>query len=241
MIIVSMTTIARRTAQAAIVLRSILAGDLRPDRLVLNISRDPFLLDKGIAEVPAEIAALPVDVAYVRNYGSARKLLPVLLEYCGQDVLLVTADDDVSFPATWLSLLTKSADETPKCVVCYRARKITSLPYRQWKRVKGKDTLPSGDMLPTGCFGIVYRPSFFSPTTVDVDLMLKTAPTADDLWFAATRKADIKARVIRATSKPFERLRCGRQLTRTNYHRGGNDAAIAKLSAAGLWPSRGPS
>ena len=97
---ISMTAISKRIKKASRTISSLLQAKVVPTHIYLCISKEPFLLDKGITSIPDSllslVAAKYLTIVYTQNIGPHRKLLPVLKRYWGQDVFIATVDDDCS-------------------------------------------------------------------------------------------------------------------------------------------------
>jgi len=198
---VSMTTMSSRIGNVHKTIRQIFQGKVIPDRLFLFISREPFLLDRGIANdsvIPAELQDLalkgeyPLSVIYTDNLGSHRKLLPLLAKKWDEDCVIATFDDepkDEGKLGQYLSQLVKYyLASNRSSVVSLKARRIglcrsspwLSRNYGYWQVTSaGKHEL---FLLPTGTGSVLYRPRFFHPVVFDPRLRNLTA-TADDLMF----------------------------------------------------------
>ncbi len=202
-VIVSLTTIASRATLARYVLLSLASQKRRPDRIVLNVSREGYLMDTGIPEdnlqmLSAEIPSL--EIHWVANTGPYRKLCPTINQ-CGDDDLIVTADDDVIYDPDWLPAMLECAYGNPEAIVCGLARAPSynlfgrRQGYRFWRYVAEGAT--GVGLVPIGIAGVVYRKRL-----LDIDWLLdpaaiSIAPTTDDLWFAEAARRR-KTRVIMA-------------------------------------------
>jgi hypothetical protein len=199
-VIVSLTTISSRAKHIDAIIASLQAQDAPPTKIVLNISDHPYLLDEGIefADLPPTVRKLAVSGAielnFVRNLGSYRKLLPTLRRYKDMNCLIVTADDDATYPRHWLSGLVEAFDRHG-CVAAYRARHAVARngalrPYAEWSLIiDDKEptqqkfyTEPQMNVFPTGRGGVLYHPSFF-PDMALLDRFRNLAPAQDDLAF----------------------------------------------------------
>lgn len=245
-VIVSMTTISSRTAHLEAVLRSILSGSYRPDRLLLHISAEPCGLDDGLREtdLPAGVRALAdagrIEIVTVENTGSYRKLLPALDRVDDGDGCIVTADDDVAYPREWLRGLVEAA-ALHGGIVAYRSRRIvrrggTLQPYNLWPFADADtDGMP---VLPTGRGGILYRRRFF-PDMALLQTLMPLAPHQDDIAFRfASLMAGIPVRTLgfvrSGSDKPeFDGFSYPASLYRKNVLEHGavnaNDAAIRRI------------
>lgn len=213
-ITVSLTSISSRIDQLDRVIASLLAQSLLPDRIMLVLSNEPFLLDKGVREdmlSPAlrQLAANgALDIIFDANTGPYRKLLPALRRHAGEQRLIVTADDDIIYPPHWLSGLLET-HRRHGCIVAYRCRAIAVeagrfLPYSRWRLIPGEGDA-FGEVPPhlhglftigTGVRGILYDSRFFTDLPL-LDELRALAPRQDDLAFkAATMCAGIRTVLV---------------------------------------------
>ncbi len=194
-LIVSLTSTSARLAILKYALWSIFEQEHPADRVVLNISSEPYLLDKGINEIPAWMQVFiennNLEVQWVENTGPYRKLLPVYKEASSDD-MIVTCDDDVIYGPQWLSSLVAASKEHPDAIVCGRARKILRTPwggfqsYINWPVTKPGET--GKDLVPTGISGVVYKKHLLDTAMMMSNDYLELAPKQDDMWFHAARQ-----------------------------------------------------
>lgn len=197
-LIVSMTAISPRLSTLTSVVESLLGQTLAPDRLMLNISTDAYLQDGGVRfeTLPARLRRYAVkgdvELYFGRNSGPYRKILPTLQRLGGVDALVVTADDDVRYPPSWLSGLVECA-LAHDCVAAYRCRRMlihdeAFAPYQSWPlltsagdyRRRGIDPdLPSRWLFPTGRDGVAYRAGHLDLPTLQA--LRALAPMQDDV------------------------------------------------------------
>lgn len=189
MIIVSLTSTSNRLDILRFTLLSLLEQNLKADKIVLNLSKEAYLLDDGIIELPQSIQDFEhqgIEINWVENTGPYRKLLPVLSN-ANDDDLIITCDDDVIYGKDWLKNLIESALANPNKIVCGRARKpvyniFNKLQsYLRWPLVA--ENTSGLDLVPIGIAGVVYRKNL-----LDLDFIFNTdfktvAPKQDDLWF----------------------------------------------------------
>lgn len=184
-IIVSLTTIDSRISAVGECLRTLLRQNYGNYEVRLNVSKDPYLLDKGVSEnFVSECVPDGVSVVFVENTGPYRKLLPVL-ETVDENDIVVTVDDDVIYPDNFLSTLV-AANMVYDCPIAYRGRDITIdsggiSGYGKWR--KSNLTGSALSKLPTGKDGVLYRRRYFHRGVFDIDAAKALAPTTDDLWF----------------------------------------------------------
>ena len=234
---VSLTCTSRRIRHVEEVIRSLLDQDLPATRVVLWLSREPFLMDEGVVpeDVPASLDALQgphFAIRWTANTGPYRKLVPALQAYSG---IIVTADDDTLYPREWLRGLLAMHTQTPQAVCCWRARRMLTnadgAPALYWRWPRLHTTVPRADCLPIGKYGVLYPPGALHPDVADAERFLELAPTTDDIWFKAmAMRMGTPARSAR--NEPAFRVACARTGTIglfARYNLFGNDRALAKV------------
>ena len=241
-VVVSLTTISSRLPAVARTVRSLLDQDYPDLQVRLHLSREPFLLDAGVADpLPANLEALVrteprLGVRFTPNLGPYRKILPVLAEFYGRRALVATADDDTVYPRDWLGGLV-AGYRRHGCVVCYRGHRMLRRDrafqnYRSWMHA-GIVRNPDLHNLPTGKDGVLYDTTFFHPTVLNHARALALAPTADDLWLKwhYSALADVPTYVIHPdwTAKSFVDDPFGVSLYTSFNRAGGNDQTIERL------------
>lgn len=196
---ISMTTISRRLGTLDNVIGSLLTQTHHADKIILNISEEPYLLDAGVRaedlpdQTKAWVAAGKVELHSGPNLGSYRKILPTLERYQGLDYWVATADDDVFYPEGWLEGLVRSASEH-QCVAAYRCRLMRRdgdrvAPYLTWPLVGSFSESsaygvpadkPSLYLFPTGRGGVMYHSRHFRDLASLRELR-ELAPGQDDI------------------------------------------------------------
>jgi hypothetical protein len=175
---------------------------MRVEKVILNISSEPFMLDRGITfrDLPERVRLLfvrgRIELYNVPNLGPYRKLLPTVERYLNETFVVATADDDVLYPPDWLQGLLV-AYERHQCITAYRCRKLTFKsgrlqPYNNWpiiRQAQGKASeneisdAKSINFLPTGRCGILYHSTHLSGMTSLIERFRVVAPGQDDLAF----------------------------------------------------------
>ncbi len=192
-IIVSCTTTERRIHMLFYMIESIKKQKVMPDVMYVNISEKSYLSDRGISEIPEWLNQNFIRINRTENIGSYRKLLPVIEEARGND-LVITADDDILYGPDWIKSLVELAEQYPEHIVCPRAREMKKNIFGRWQNYSRWNLVSSAKegmlILPTGGGGAVYRKNL-----LDLDFLMdpafkELAPTTDDLWFrmASLRK-----------------------------------------------------
>lgn len=240
---VSLTSISSRLRTLPATIRSILAQDYPDLQVHLHLSREPYLLDKGVTSLPRGLRQLQeeggerLQIHWCSNMGPYRKLLPYLYRHWGDSRLVVTADDDTIYPKNWLRSLVEGYDSFG-CVIAKRGHRMhvrngVISPYRSWMRSEIEEN-PSLMIVPTGKDGILYDTAFFPPSVMNYDDAFRIAPTADDLWFRwnlCVNGVQVYLLDTDYRSGTLEEADYGSSLYR-NFNLGGrNDKAISDLEA----------
>ncbi|MCL7940900.1 glycosyltransferase [Halomonas sp. ATCH28] len=185
-VIISCTSTHDRMEYLYYSLQSILRQTFKPDVIHVNLSKTPYLRDSGVDSKPDWLESELIEVNFVENLGSYRKLIPTY-GMAGHDDLIITIDDDVIYHKEWLSMMVGAADQHPDAIVCARARIIKKnifgkwVNYNNWKRVRNATT--SFWLLPIGCSGVVYRKHLLFEEFFYNRKFLDIASVNDDLWF----------------------------------------------------------
>lgn len=195
-IIVSMTSFPAAIPYAVGALRSILAGSVLPDRLVLYVTKSQFGpegLPKQLLDLEAESPIFEIR-DYPRDIRSYRKLVPALRDF--PEAVIVTVDDDVAYHRHMLADLLHVHSLVPGAVIAHRAKRIRpGKPYRTWPKFRWYDFVlkrhkPSFLNIQTGVGGVLYPPHCLRADMIDDELFTAIAPTADDFWFWAAAVAN---------------------------------------------------
>lgn len=198
-IFISMTTTLNRLYLCRIALTSIALQSLTPNRIIINLSKDPYLRDDGINlddeillslldGVPRQLQHI-VEIRWVSNTGPYRKLIPTLKKADYNDII-ITADDDIFYNKKWLESLLQNFDPEQKTIHAARVlRKRKNLlgyetGYTHWKIIEKATVLRNSDWIITYGGGAVMCRSWFNNELINDDTYLQIAPTADDLWYS---------------------------------------------------------
>jgi hypothetical protein len=226
-LVVSLTSHPPRFGMLKQALESILNQDMRPDVTVLWLA-------------PHEFAALPYDLLRMNgltirqcgDIGPYKKLVPALEAY--PDAYIVTADDDLVYPRTWLRGLVE-AHRSNKEILLRRARlggmdaTGAPTPYNSWRLATAQDD--TRRLFPTSCHGMLVPPGAMSAEVQDRDF-LRLSPKNDDIWWHwMGRRGGSTFRVIGGDL--IRDLPTGADGLWSQHNRdGGNDRQIAALCEA---------
>lgn len=207
---VNLTTTYQRLHLCKISLLSLVMQTMKPDKINLWVSADPYLSDLGIKDrsvLEDVIRSLPenyqslVELKWVPNTGPYRKLLPILRESQDEDII-VTADDDIYYGDKWLATLLQSHLSSPDKVVAARVRleKSNFFSARQsyvfWPLATKSVTLSDGYIITFGG-GAIFKRRTFNYRDIEDESYIHIAPTADDLWYSRLLiRNNVKVKVV---------------------------------------------
>jgi len=235
--VVSLTSFGRRIRLVHLTIESIGRGDLRPSRLILWLD-DPDVL----ARPPAALRRLMrrgLELRLCDDLGPHKKYRPYVESQDHHEKALVTADDDVAYPAGWLRTLMEIHAADPYSVVAHRTRVIQIdgeglAPYATWP--DGAAAPGSPRTIAIGVGGVLYPASFLDELRDGGGEFFVAAPRADDLWLHS--RAVLEGRPVVAARAyghddmvPLRGTRAG-GLLESNVTRGGNDAQAAATYSA---------
>ena len=202
-LIVSLTSIPSRLGRLHLTIRSLLAGEQKPEKVVL------WLNHALRGELPDSLRRMEGPLFEIRFAGltsSHRKLVHALDAFPGATI--VTCDDDVMYDATWLVRLHNDHRRYPDSVIAHQCRRIayddtgSLLPYRQWPTETRTD-VTSPNLMPVGYGGVLYPPDCLHRDVGNADLFLSLAPDADDIWFKAMSL--LRGTAVRRSSQPGDK------------------------------------
>lgn len=184
-IIVSLTSFPARIEKIYLCINSLLRQNVQADKVILWLADSQF---KGKSELPEKLLDLEhygLEIRFCEDLRSYKKVFYTAQEY--KDSIIVTVDDDVLYPESWMKYLLMSSKDHPGMVVCYRAHcaKVSGkyfAPYETWNGSSPGMSGPSIMLVPTGVGGVLYPVGYFSNVDFDIQAIRRICPTADDLW-----------------------------------------------------------
>lgn len=190
-VIISLTSYPQRMGDIHYALYSLFQQTRKADKIILWLGEDKF--PNKEADLPQNVQELEkfgLEIRWRKDLKSYTKLIYALLEY--PEDIIVTADDDIFYPADWLDKLVQAWQDNPEAndIVAHRTHLLQidkngdPLSYRNWKKETGT-TAPSYRNFLTGVGGVLYPPLCFHPDVVDMDTAMKLTPYNDDIWFYA--------------------------------------------------------
>ncbi|HCH2615921.1 TPA: hypothetical protein NKS80_001463 [Vibrio parahaemolyticus] len=187
-VVVSLTTYPKRISTVFLTIESIFNQDVNEDYIVvLYLSKEEF---KGTA-LPSSLIRLQNRGLVIKfvdgNIKSYKKLHYAIIKYLYFGSKIITADDDILYPNSWLRKLLETSNENPGCVCYYRGREIK---FNNEGKILTYNSLPLANSksnrmmtIPTGVSGILYPPYSLHEDVLKKDIFLDLAPNADDLWY----------------------------------------------------------
>jgi len=175
---VSLTSYGARIATVWKTIETIGAGTVKPRRLIL------WLDDAAtVADPPMRLKRLQargLEIRLCPDYGPHKKYFPYVEEILPDEPerTLVTADDDVYYPATWLAELL--AAHRPGEVTAFRARIRSDAPYSSWPLCTTTES--SDKVFATGVSGVAYPPRLLHALRDRGTEFMRVCPRADDYW-----------------------------------------------------------
>ena len=195
---ISLTSIFKNQDILLQTLQSIMKQTRLPDKIFLYLSEESYILDTGFKDKKITNTNLLkfinvnsiIEIGWVKNTGSYRKLLPILKDKWDEDCIIITIDDDTIYDTNLIENLVNDYYKH-NCVIGYRGftpsfDKLENFDYQ--KRVKLQHLSLYNFF--TGKGGILYKPQFFHKThdlIFNDKIYLDTCPTGDDIWFYIVR------------------------------------------------------
>lgn len=232
--VVSLTTHGKRIRTVHLTIESIGRGEVLPSRIVLWLDDEAMFRNPPVAIRRLQKRGLEVKLC--RNYGPHEKYYPYVASQEVFRLPLVTADDDVLYPRSWLKGLIEAFRVHKDCVNCYRARVIEMdenglSPYTRWKMCA--TTEQSFRHFATGVSGVIYPPRFLSALKRAGWGFEKCCPKADDLWLhVQALRAGYEVRQVGQRALHFYMIpgTQGMALARQNFPDGGGNDKQARAT-----------
>ena len=187
-IIISLTSYPARFSSLKITLKSLFFQTMKPDEIVLYLSKDQceghdlselkYLEKYGLTIVLCE-----------NDYKSHKKYYYSFSKY--KNDVVITVDDDVIYPMNLVKRLYRTSLKYLKSVV---ASKVVYMGKKYDKREMDytKQLSPDFHLLPIGVGGVLYRPQQLVEDVCDIKNAMQYAQYDDDIWL---KVVEIKSRV----------------------------------------------
>jgi hypothetical protein len=217
-VIISLTSIFQRqhsllnTLQSCIkqsFINELLSNKYYLDKIIINLSEDPYLLDTGFTNKLITNNQLlefinkhkdVIEINWVQNTGPYRKLLSTVEKFWNDpEQIIITIDDDITLSEKFIqNLLLEYESNNWKACIAYRGHTMN------WKSFSESENnikyyTPKSSPNPlikctlynfsTNGAGTLWTPSMFQkhPSSKDLlfdyDKIKELCPTADDIWY----------------------------------------------------------
>lgn len=235
--VVSLTSFGRRIGLVHLAIESIAQGSVLPSQIIL------WLEDESVVARPSaglsRLMNRGLEIRSCIDWGPHKKYRPYVESEMNHQKPLVTADDDVAYPAGWLRSLVSVSSERPEDVIAHRTRTILTegrglAPYATWPDGPAPEGSPR--TIAIGVGGVLYPPAFLDELRDTGGAFLDHAPRADDLWLhhrtlQAGRQVTATGAYGHEAMVPLRGTRSG-GLIDVNVGHGGNDAQAAATYSA---------
>ena len=195
--IVSLTSFPQRIATLSECVESLKLQSLRPERIILNLSREQF--PNRERDLPADLLEKVDSLFEIRwvdgDLAPHKKYLYSMQDY--PDFPVITVDDDVVYSKNLVETLQQAHLNNRHAVICERANLVMFRPdgslrnYDGWiydcQFLRGSATY---QLLPTGVGGVLYPPNSLPREAFDPTAISRTCLRADDLWLKVMTAAN---------------------------------------------------
>lgn len=231
-IALSLTSYGARLAIVAYAIESIARGTVRPRRMILWVSDADF----HSADYPmlARLERRGLEILRCSDLGPHKKSHPYVTRFADDPLVLVTADDDIMYPRTWMAGLLAGYRRFPADFVGYRAKEVVVTSsgelaaYPSWPSAAVGASGPR--VFVTGGAGVVFPHPLMRAMRSAGDSFIDTCPRADDIWInVQAMRAGLRARRLGCDgfALGFPRSQGEVALHTDNVGRGGNDRQLA--------------
>lgn len=188
-IIVSITSYPARIQVVSQVLERMLVQTLRPDKVVLWLSKEQFPnRERDLPEQLLDLRADGMEIGWCDGDLKAyKKVLPSLREY--PDDIIIIIDDDLVYRVDFVENLYKAHLKHPEAIIASRVHQITFdedgriAPYETWQKEceYGVGEIKE-DWFFTGGAGTLFPPKVLPEDVFDEAVITQLCPYADDIW-----------------------------------------------------------
>lgn len=185
-VIVSLTSFPERIDTVWITVSTLLKQTMKPKCVILWLSDDQFPNREGdLPEKLLNLRAKGLMIKFCENIYPHKKYYYTMLE--NPDCSVITTDDDVFYPETFVEDLVETSRKYPDTICCTWAHEIKLengkvARYADWVHgVKGGNT-PSTMLMPVGCGGVLYPPHSLDSRVFDLEDIKTLCIKTDDLW-----------------------------------------------------------
>jgi hypothetical protein len=183
--IVSLTSFPNRIKEVWLVIETILRQTIKPDQIVLWLSKEQFpspdKLPSQLLEQQKRGLKIVLKDGDLRSH---KKYFYTLQEFPNDR--MITLDDDIFYPTKMIEELFKWHEVYPDAVIARYGTKILKMDnlisrYRLWDEKFNNDS-PSFEFFFGSGGGTLFPPKILAKETINKDVFMNLCPTADDVW-----------------------------------------------------------
>lgn len=187
-VIVSLTSFPARINRVWIIIESMLRQQIAPEKIILWLSKDQF--EKGYKDLPEKLISLKGNRFEIRfvdgDIRSHKKYYYAFNEF--QDKYILTIDDDLLFPSTFVKDIFECAKRHPNSVIANfgsRYNWIESIGYFVPTNQSIRPEETGLDLFFGSGGGTLFQPKKLLPFMDNINTIWEYCPTADDIYLNA--------------------------------------------------------
>ena len=186
-VIVSLTSFGNRIYEVYLAIESIMQGTLKPNRILLWLSKDEFR-GKILPRTLQFQQKRGLEICFCEDIRSYKKILPTMKQF--RDACVVTIDDDLMYEFDLLESLLRAHIDDPESVCACRMHRITmdehKMPksYLDWDFMINPENRSNYHFLTSGG-GTLFPPHCFVDEFYNQEAFMTLCPFADDIWINA--------------------------------------------------------
>lgn len=189
-VIVSLTTFGKRIDDVYLAIESIMQGTLKPNRIVLWLSKEEFE-GKRLPITLQKQQRRGLEIRFCDDIRSYTKLIPSLHAF--PEACIITIDDDAMYEFDIVERLVNTHLEHPDAICSCRIHKVRldendkPMGYLKWEWEVEDGEVGSPLLFATGVGGVLYPPHCFPEEVFNERVFTSICAYADDIWFYAMR------------------------------------------------------
>lgn len=187
-VVVSLTSFPDRMDTIHLCLRSLLCQKMKPDEIILYLSKEQFS-DVSIPQKVLNLKKHGLKIVFCDDDIKPHKKYYYAMQQYPNDII-ITVDDDVFYRRNLVRDLVCEHAKRKDEIICTRAHMIKFdegkiLPYKVWDYETDKIQSPSHYLLATGVGGVLYPARALPEVTFDKKRIKELCLLADDIWLKA--------------------------------------------------------
>lgn len=184
-VIVSLTTFPARIDRIWIVIECMLRQSIKPDKLILWLSKDQFSSEDVLPKKLLSLKKRGLEIAMCEGDLRSHKKYFYSLQHYPNDYI-VTIDDDLLYPSFLIKELLDLNSRFPGTIACHRGLKIKAdennvIRYNKLEYIYGGEG-PARDIFFTTGGGTLFTKQSFIPEVINKDVFMQYCKYADDVW-----------------------------------------------------------